>query len=94
MDLSRLLRRSVLKYRTLTILRMRNARVLVQNLKNLTIHLMREASNQSALSNTWYCEAFDFLLEVWSHLALDEISKTNVEIRNFLATHCASVFES
>ena len=94
MDLSRLLRRSVLSIGLSTILRMRNARVLVQNLKNLTIHLMREASNQSALSNTWYCEAFDFLLEVWSHLALDEISKTNVEIRNFLATHCASVFES
>ena len=93
-DLSRLLRRSVLSIGLSTILRMRNARVLVQNLKNLTIHLMREASNQSALSNTWYCEAFDFLLEVWSHLALDEISKTNVEIRNFLATHCASVFES
>ena len=93
-DLSRLLRRSVMSIGLSTILCMRNARVLVQNLKNLTIHLMREASNQSSLSNTWYCEAFDFLLEVWSHLALDSNSRKNAEIQHFLTEQCNSVFES
>ena len=43
-DLSRLLRRSVLSIGLSTILRMRNARDLVQNLKNLTIHLIYETN--------------------------------------------------
>eukprot|EP00940_MAST-03C_sp_MAST-3C-sp2_P001311 g1311.t1 len=96
-DLCRVLRRVIENLGLVGLLRIPNAPDFFARTRALSCRTMRRAAaTPGGVAQTWYCEAYDYLLDVWSRVALNasDADGLNSKTKSALAAHCAAVFEA
>eukprot|EP00939_MAST-03C_sp_MAST-3C-sp1_P001945 g1945.t1 len=105
-DFCRLLRCVVKNAGLGILLRIRDAPKTLCAMREITCQMMLRAASSvgkddpriTAVASTWYSEAFDSLLDVWSTVALSVVDASPAEMnagtRFALSSHCAAVFKA